>query len=78
MGFGSENHLRNGFRNGQQDNSPNPAKAWSKLPNTVLQASKRLQGVQIEHFDAVDLIYRYNTEDVFVYAEPTYLLKTRK
>lgn len=78
MGFGSGNRYKNGFRNGQQSNSPNPAKAWSKLPETIPLASRRLQGVQIEHMDAMELIRRYNTEDVFVYADPPYLPGTRK
>ena len=78
MGFGSGNYLRNGFRSGQQSTSPNPAKAWARLSTTVQQASRRLQGVQIEHLDAIDLIRRYNTEDVFIYADPPYLPETRK
>lgn len=41
-------------------------------------ATKRLQGVQIENLPAVELIERYNTEDVFIYADPPYLHGTRK
>ena len=78
MGFGAGNHYRNGFRSGQQSNSPNPAKAWARLPQTITLASERMQGVQIEHMDAVELIRRYDTEDVFIYADPPYLPETRK
>lgn len=78
MGFGCGNLYENGFKSGQQTNSPNPSKAWSELPFILRQATDRLQGVQIENLPAVELIKRYNTEDVFIYADPPYLPGTRK
>ena len=78
MGFGCGNLYQNGFKTGQQTISPNPAKAWSELPETLDLAAKRLTGVQIECLPAVDLIGRYDTEDVFIYADPPYLKDTRK
>ena len=78
MGFGCGNRYQNGFKSGQQSSSPNPAKAWAELPKTLYCASERLKGVQIENLPAVELIRRYNTEDVFIYADPPYLHKTRK
>lgn len=78
MGFGCGNLYRNGFKSGQQKNSPNPARAWEALPDTIELAAQRLRGVQIEKLPAVELIGRYNTEDVFIYADPPYLHKTRK
>lgn len=57
---------------------PNPAKAWAELPETIGQAAERLKGVQIENLPAVELIQRYDTEDVFIYADPPYLHGTRK
>ncbi|MGI5947748.1 MAG: DNA adenine methylase [Lachnospiraceae bacterium] len=78
MGFGCGNLRQNGFRSGQQTNSPNPAKAWGKLPETIKMASERLNGVQIENLPAVELIERYDTGDVFIYADPPYLHETRK
>lgn len=78
MGFGCGNLYQNGFKSGQQTNSPNPAKAWSELPETMKLATERLKGVQIENLPAVELIERYNTEDVFIYADPPYLHGTRK
>lgn len=78
MGFGCGNLYRNGFKTGQQTNSPNPAKAWGELPETLEQASQRLKGVQIENLPAVELIKRYNTPDVFIYADPPYPHGTRK
>lgn len=78
MGFGCGNLYQNGFKSGQQTNSPNPAKAWSELPDILKLATERLKGVQIENLPAVELIERYDTEDVFIYADPPYLHGTRK
>lgn len=78
QGFGCANLYHNGFKSGQQTNSPNPAKAWAEYPDVVTQASKRLKGVQIENLPAIELIKRYNTSDVFIYADPPYLHSTRK
>lgn len=78
MGFGCANLYHNGFKSGQQSNSPNPAKAWAELPETMLQAAMRLKGVQIENLPALELIKRYDTADVFIYADPPYLHRTRK
>ena len=78
MGFGCANLYHNGFKSGQQSNSPNPARAWDELPATMYQAAERLKGVQIECLPAVELIKRYDTEDVFIYADPPYLHGTRK
>ena len=78
QGFGCANLYHNGFKSGQQTTSPNPAKAWAELPRTIEEASKRLQGVQIENLDAMELLKRYDTKDVFIYADPPYILSTRK
>lgn len=78
QGFGCANLYHNGFKSGQQKHSPNPAKAWVNLPITIQEAKERLQGVQIENLDALELIKRYKTEDVFIYLDPPYLLETRK
>lgn len=78
MGYGCGNVYKSGFRSGQQTNSPNPAKAWALLPEVMEEATERLKGVQIEHLPALDLITRYNTEDVFMYIDPPYLHGTRK
>lgn len=78
MGFGCGNLYRNGFKSGQQTHSPNPAMAWKELPKVIEIASERIRGVQIENLPAIELISRYNTEDVFIYADPPYLHSTRK
>lgn len=78
MGFGSAEQYKNGFKSGQQAKSPNPAKTWSKLPEIMKIASERLKGVQIECLPALELISRYDTENVFMYIDPPYLPETRK
>lgn len=78
MGFGCSNNYKNGFRSSQQGNSPRTTKAWNKLPETLRLATIRLKDAQIENLPAVEVIRRYNTKDVFIYADPPYLLGTRK
>lgn len=78
MGFGCSNLYKNGFRSSQQSSSPKTTQAWNKLPETLSLASKRLKRAQIENLHAIELIKRYNTPDVFIYADPPYLHSTRK
>lgn len=78
MGFGCGNLYQNGFKSGQQAHSPNPARAWGELPETMKFAAARLKGVQIEKLPATELIRRYDTPDVFIYADPPYLRGIRK
>ena len=78
QGFGCSNLYRNGFKTGQQSNSPNCARAWNGLPDRLIEASIRLKTVQIECLPAVELIKRYDTEDVFIYCDPPYVHRTRK
>lgn len=53
------------------------AKAWTELPDIIMEAAKRLQGVQIECSPAMELISRFNNSDVLVYCDPPYVLSTR-
>lgn len=78
MGYGCGNVYKSGFRSGQQTNSPNPAKTWALLPEVMEAATERIKGVQIECLPALELISRYDTEDVFMYIDPPYLHGTRK
>lgn len=50
---------------------------WCSLPERIMQTAERLRGVQIENMPAVDLIRRFNYENVLIYCDPPYMLKTR-
>lgn len=78
MGFGNSNVYKNGFRSSQQSRSPCTTKHWNQLPERILLASERLKNAQIENLDALELLIRYNTDDVFVYMDPPYLNTLRK
>lgn len=78
QGFGCSNLYRNGFRSSQQSSSPHTTKEWQEIPERLVQASKRLLNAQIENLPAIEIISRYNTPDVFIYADPPYLHGTRK
>lgn len=54
------------------------AKCWCKTPEVIMEATERLRGVQIENQPAVELIRRFNYPNVLIYADPPYLLSTRK
>lgn len=51
---------------------------WNKLPERILEAAERLKDAEIENTDAIELIKKYNTKDCLIYADPPYLLSTRR
>jgi DNA adenine methylase len=53
------------------------ASDWYKLPEKIMQAAERIRGVQIENRPAVELIERFNSPKVLIYADPPYVLSTR-
>lgn len=50
---------------------------WCSLPEKIMQAAERLRGVQIENRPAVEVIRRFNSPRVLVYADPPYVLGAR-
>ena len=50
---------------------------WNRLPGDLMEAAARLKKVQIENRPALDLIRRFNNDNVLIYADPPYLLETR-
>lgn len=50
---------------------------WNKMPEQLFEAAVRLKGVQIENRPAIEVIKRFNHENVMIYADPPYLLETR-
>ena len=51
---------------------------WGKLPEWIVCAAVRLKEAQIEQLPAVEVIQRFRHPDVLIYADPPYLLSTRK
>lgn len=54
------------------------AQYWVRLPAWIAGAVDRLKDAQIEHAPAVDVIRRFAHPDVLIYADPPYVLSTRK
>lgn len=50
---------------------------WCKVPEKIMEATERLRGVQIENRPAVELIQRFNFENVLIYCDPPYVLSSR-
>ena len=50
---------------------------WNKMPELLLEAAARLKQVQIENRPALELIKKFNYDNVLIYADPPYLLNTR-
>lgn len=73
------NETRVGWKNDVQGRErAYAARAWAELPEAILEAAGRLRGVQIEHRPALELIRRYNFPNVLIYADPPYLLSSRR
>lgn len=54
------------------------AQYWNRLPAWVAAAAMRLKSAQIEQIQAIELIRRFRSPDVLIYADPPYVLSTRK
>ena len=50
---------------------------WYRLPEWIMGIVERLRQVQIENRPALEVIKRFNYENVFIYIDPPYLLGTR-
>lgn len=77
-GFRNIDTHRSGWKNDVQGREAAYAvRNWYRLPQWIEQAVERLREVQIEHCNAIDLIERFNYENVLIYADPPYVLSTR-
>ena len=54
------------------------ADVWYRLPDWVIEIAEWLRRVQIECSPAIELMERYDYENVFMYLDPPYLLGTRR
>lgn len=52
-------------------------KHFNEIPDIIEEVTQRLKQVQIEHMDAVELIKRFDYENVLIYLDPPYVLSTR-
>lgn len=50
---------------------------WYRLPEIIMETAERLRCVQIDNRPALEIIKRFDYSDVFIYADPPYLLETR-
>ena len=50
---------------------------WYRLPEWIIEVAERLRKVQIEHANALQVIKRFDYENVFMYLDPPYLMKAR-
>lgn len=50
---------------------------WYRLPEWIVEIAERLRKVQIENRPALEVIKRFNYENVFMYLDPPYILSTR-
>lgn len=50
---------------------------WYRLPEWIIEIAERLRTVQIENRPALEVIERFNYDNVFMYIDPPYLLQTR-
>ena len=79
MGYGFRtNNSKVGWKNDVQGREKAyAAKDWCMLPEKIMQAAKRIRGVQIESRPAAEVIERFNNPKVLIYADPPYVLSTR-
>lgn len=50
---------------------------WYRLPEWIINTADRLKQVQIENRPALEVIKRFKYKNVFIYADPPYVLGTR-
>lgn len=78
MAFGYKTYCNTGFKIDIQGRERSYAlDCWNNMPDLLFEAAYRLKNVQIENRPAIELIKRFNYENVLIYADPPYLLKTR-
>lgn len=78
MGFGSNGvHQSTGFRANSNRSGTTPAKDWSNYPDSLDALISRLQGVVIEHRDAVEVMKAHDGFQTLHYVDPPYVKSTR-
>lgn len=79
MGHGFKTYQKTGFKMDVAGRERAYAAAyWATMPEVLRDLAVRLKQVQIEDRPALDLIQRYNFDNVLIYADPPYLMSTRR
>lgn len=79
QGFGSASVCGNvsGFRANSNRSGTTPAHDWKNYPDALVALIERLQGVVIEHRDAIKVMQAHDSLDAVHYADPPYVHSTR-
>ncbi len=80
MGFGADgihSTHRTGFRGNSNRARTIPARDWANYPGALGLIIQRLQGVVIEHRDALEVIQKYDGPETLHYVDPPYVHCTR-
>ena len=56
---------------------PTRPRTGARYRKKIMEAAERLRGVQIENRPAVEVIRKFNFENVLIYCDPPYVLSTR-
>ena len=78
MARGARSSDRNGWRHIIDHSGPRPVKQWNDVPDKIMKITERLKGVQLEQQPAIELIRRYKRPEVLIYADPPYVMSTRR
>lgn len=79
QGYGSRT---NGYKVGWKNDVVGRERAyalwnWYRLPEWIIEIAERLRCIQIENRPAIEVIERFDFENVFMYLDPPYLLGVR-
>lgn len=78
MGHGFKTHEKTGFKIDVYARERSYCvDCWNSMPAGIREATLRLKQVQIENRPAVELIKRFNYDNVLIYADPPYMMETR-
>lgn len=76
--YGAKTSHRAGWRSDVRISSnASRTKTWRNLPTRILAVADRLRDAQIENQPAAQIIKRFSSPEVLIYADPPYLLSTR-
>lgn len=80
MGFGSASVIcghRTGFRANSNRSGTTPAHDWRNYPGSIPDLVDRLQGVTIEHRDAIGCMLQHDSTETLHFVDPPYVHETR-